>query len=88
MRNSILRRAPEMSSLSLWRTPRAIDRHGIPAPTTMCQKSTAIKATTIMRRIRPRVSRPKVWSSCEVSRPGSLMQNYSVTRQRANLTRD
>ena len=32
---------------------RAIDRHSIPAAMTVCQKSAARKATTIMRRIRP-----------------------------------
>jgi hypothetical protein len=40
----------------------------------------------IIRTTRPRVSRSKVLS-WEVSRSGSLMRNYSVTRQRANLTR-
>jgi hypothetical protein len=55
-------------------------RHGVPAPTTMCQMSAAIKATTIMRRIRSRVSRPKVSSSWEVSRSGSLWRNYSVAQ--------
>ena len=54
---------------------------------TVCQKSAARKATTIMRRIRPRVSRTEAVSSREVSRSGSLMRNYSVARQRANLTR-
>jgi len=61
-------------------------RHGVPAAMTVCQKSAARKATTIMRRIRPRVSAPKVLS-WEVGRWGSLMRNYSVARQRADLTR-
>ena len=62
-------------------------RHGVPAAMTVCQKSAARKATTIMRRIRPRVSRTEAVSSREVSRSGSLMRNYSVARQRANLIR-
>jgi hypothetical protein len=33
------------------------------------------------------VSRPRAMSSWEVSRSGSLMRNYSVARQPANLTR-
>jgi hypothetical protein len=60
---------------------------GLPAAMTVCQKSAARKATTIMRRIRPRVSRTQAVSSWEVSRSGSLMRNYSVARQRTNLTR-
>jgi hypothetical protein len=87
VRNSILRRAPKMSPFSLWRTQRASGHHGAPAPMTVCQKSAARKATTIMRRIRPRVSRTEAVSGREVSRSGSLMPNYSVARQRANLTR-
>ena len=58
--------------------------HGSPAAMTVCQKSAA-RETTTMRRIRPRVSRSKALS-WEVSRSGSLMRNYSVARQRANLT--
>ena len=60
--------------------------HGSPAAMIVCQKSAARNATTIIRMIRPRVSRSKVLS-WEVSRSGSLMRNYSVARQRANLTR-
>ena len=47
-------------------------RHGRPAAMTVCQKSAARKATTIMRRIRPRVSRPRASAgrdrSCETTR--------------------
>jgi hypothetical protein len=62
-------------------------RYGLPAAMTACQKSTARNTTTTMRRIRPRVSAPKLLSWV-VSRPGSLMRNYSVARQHAYLTRD
>ena len=56
-------------------------RHGVPATITVCQKSRPKNATTQIRRIRPRVSGPKILSSWEVSPLGSLMRNYSVARQ-------
>jgi hypothetical protein len=62
-------------------------RYSLSAAMIACQKSIPRHATTRMRRIRPRASRPKVLSSCELSRSGSLMRNYSVARQRAKLTR-
>jgi hypothetical protein len=55
--------------------------HGIPAARTVCQKSAARNATTIMQRIRPRLSITEAVSSWEVSRSGSLVRNYSVARQ-------
>ena len=62
-------------------------RYSLPAAKIACQKTIPRKATTIIRRIRARVSRPRACLSWEVSRSGSLMRNYSVARQRANLTR-
>jgi Protein of unknown function (DUF938) len=62
-------------------------RHGSAAATTVCQKSAPRNATTIMRRIRPCLSRAEAVSSREVSRLGSLMRNSSVARHRANFTR-
>ena len=41
-------------------------RHGVPAAITVCQKSRPKNATTQIRRIRPRVSGPKILSSWEV----------------------
>ena len=69
------------------RSDASIDRHRLPAAMMACQKSIPSTATTIIRRIRARVSRPKVLSSWEVSRSGSLIRKYSVGRQRADLTR-
>ena len=85
-RNSILRRAPEMRSLSLRCTQRTSGCQSLPAATTMCQRTAVRKPTAIMRRIRPPVSRPKVLSSWEVSRSGSLMRKY-LACQRADLIR-
>jgi hypothetical protein len=62
-------------------------RYSLSAAMIACQKSIPRHATTRMRRIRPLASRAKVLSSCELSRSGSLMRNYSVARQRAKLTR-
>ena len=52
--------------------PTRLGRYGVPAPMTVCQKSAPRKATTIIRRIRPRVSRSNV---LVISRSGSLMRN-------------
>jgi hypothetical protein len=65
----------------------SINRHSIPAARIACQKNIPNNATTTMRRIRPRVPARKVLS-WEVSRPGSLMRNYSVARQRAKTSPD
>jgi hypothetical protein len=63
----------------------SIDGHNILAAMVACQKSIPKNATTKIRRIRLRVSRAV--SPWEVSPLGSLMRNYSVARQRADLTR-
>jgi hypothetical protein len=55
-------------------------RHGLPAAMIACQQSAPTNATTTIRRIRPRVSRPGALSSWEVSQSGSLMRNYSDAR--------
>jgi hypothetical protein len=64
-----------------------IDGHRLPAAMMACQKSIPRHATTIIRRIRARVWGSKILSFWEVSRSGSFMRNYSVARQRTNLTR-
>ena len=84
---SIFAACADMRSLQLVLRSTHSGYHGSAAATTVCQKSAARKATTIMRRIRPRLSRAEAVSSREISRSGPLMRNSSVTRQRANLTR-
>ena len=61
---------------------------GSPAAMTVCQKSGTERSNhnLAMRRIRPRVSRSKAFVLGRSAGRDRLMRNYSLARQRANLT--